>query len=786
DAAMAAAVKGGLLAVTGLLVNATAPVAGQVLGGVLGGGIGGLALGTIAGGVAMAGLIIYMILGGILIAELVYILVLKAIQTALLTAQYMFAPIFLVFFATPDTESVTSGFVKSFVEVSLWTFVWVGLLKIMVIIILSEFNPWGKIVMAVGVLQLMIQVPSFLARAQISPVSDFVSAGLVTGGLMKGGKALGDMLGSRSKQLAGFIGGSSDTGAAPGPQQSQKETLNGLPNGVANQEMLGKFNNVSKGGDPNDPKNKGPGGGPELDANGKPIDPNKPKPDPNAPKPPKKDDPNAKKDTNNPIDPATGKPVNKATDTLGTGVTPGSESTSDAAKAAALNAAKKGATTAAVASAVGTVMAAGGAASALNNQTQPPTKESSEAKEARQAAEQLAFDFKGEQNLQNAGVKPEGAEKDADGNALSNGAEQSVKGKVLDTTRDKGDAKGKGDDKKAVDGKDKMAGALASQILPAAAQGKKQDEKGKGKGADTPVDRSINPIDKDKRGEKSVQGELFNPKDLAALGKEGVAGAVADAITGDADAKAINMDLDQEVANQGEGSASGNLTPGKTVVGKLVSSAAAGDKGTAKDIKGTVPGVVTGKPGGNPTLNLGGSVNPAKPGSLNKAGGPGAKDASSAQLDQVTSEPHMGVVDPTTGIGTDEEVKGPDLAVTAVPLKNAGRGLAITVDPKALVPGGKGGVSTSGKGAVAGSVKTETSENSSGAPQLKTDVRGQIINQGGGNKPAQEVAASLGTPQALAAGMAADADALPDGATLTAEGKIVEKSGQMRFNFGPT
>lgn len=93
---------------------------------------------------AFAGLVIFLILGGILIAELVYILVLKAIQTALLTAQYMFAPVFLVFYATPSTESVATGFVRAFVETSLWTFVWVGLLKIMVIIMFSNFNPWGK------------------------------------------------------------------------------------------------------------------------------------------------------------------------------------------------------------------------------------------------------------------------------------------------------------------------------------------------------------------------------------------------------------------------------------------------------------------------------------------------------------------------------------------------------------------------------------------------------------------------------------------------------------------
>ncbi len=123
--------------------------------------------------------LIFTILGSILLAELVYIVVLKAVQTALLTAQYMFAPVFLVFFATPDTESYATTYVKAFVETSLWTFVWVGLLKVLSIVVVSDYNPWGKILLAIGVLQLMIQVPSFLGRAQISPASDFVSGGSI-------------------------------------------------------------------------------------------------------------------------------------------------------------------------------------------------------------------------------------------------------------------------------------------------------------------------------------------------------------------------------------------------------------------------------------------------------------------------------------------------------------------------------------------------------------------------------------------------------------------------------
>lgn len=238
DAAMASAVKGGLMAGAGLLAHAFAPI--------VGGAAGGLALGLVGEIVAFAGLVIYLIIGGILIAQLIYILVLKAIQTALLTAQYMFGPIFLVFFATPDTENVATGYVKSFVEVSLWTFVWVGLLKIMVIILFSDFNPWGKIIMAVGVLQLMIQVPSFLARAQISPMSDFVSAGLITGGLLGMGKALANKGGDLMDRFAKWRGSLQD-GGARGPQQTQSVKMNGLPHATQDPDAYNKIQNAAKG-----------------------------------------------------------------------------------------------------------------------------------------------------------------------------------------------------------------------------------------------------------------------------------------------------------------------------------------------------------------------------------------------------------------------------------------------------------------------------------------------------------------------------------------------------------
>lgn len=193
--ALATAVKGGLIAAGAGALSVFAPI--------LGGAAAGSAGSMVSGGFYFASIVVFVILGGVLIAELVYLIVLKAIQTALLCAQYMFAPIFLVFFATPSTENIATGFIRACVETSLWTFVWVGLLKVMVIVIYSNFNPWGKILVAIGVLQLMIQVPAFLARAQISPMSDFISAGLISGGLMKAMSGLGSMLTSGVSTLVG-------------------------------------------------------------------------------------------------------------------------------------------------------------------------------------------------------------------------------------------------------------------------------------------------------------------------------------------------------------------------------------------------------------------------------------------------------------------------------------------------------------------------------------------------------------------------------------------------------
>ena len=101
-------------------------------------------------------------------------------QMALLTTQYVFGTVFLIFLATPGTEKIASGYIRTFAETSLWSFIWIGLLKILVILMYSNFNPWGKIITAIGVLQLMMRVPQFLGRFKASSASSFVNPAFFT------------------------------------------------------------------------------------------------------------------------------------------------------------------------------------------------------------------------------------------------------------------------------------------------------------------------------------------------------------------------------------------------------------------------------------------------------------------------------------------------------------------------------------------------------------------------------------------------------------------------------
>lgn len=596
DAAMSAAVKAGLVAGAGLLANATAPVAGQVFGGLLGAGPGGLILGTVGSFVAFVGLIIYLVVGGILIAELIYILVLKAIQTALLCAQYMFAPIFIVFFALPDTENITAGFVRSFVEVSLWTFVWVGLLKIMVIVVLSDFNPWGKIIFAVGILQLMIQVPSFLARAQVSPMSDFISAGLITGGLLSAGKALGNTLQSRAMHMANAVGNFGYAGAKGSPK-SQNVDLN-VPQGVNNQDLLDKKRKAEKTGQVD---GQPPPGGQPLN----PQDPNGPN-GPKGPKGAKNEDP-----TKQPVPP--GKDLNGAKGAAaGAGVpgTPGGPAGAKDPNAAnpaaqAASAAGKGLAAAGVAAAVGAGLAAaqGGAATAGTPGTQTgddPARQLS----ANNAAEAL----KALENRANQ-QGPNGAKA---------GDDQS--GKELKTA-----TSGPNGNK---DANSKLEGAKGAADA-------KLNDKGAKAGTGTAATAAAAAAALANMGKDVKPGDLANAGD-----KAGVAGPGG--------GKGAQLDVDVER------DADGNPKPGAGIPGAPnLSGLKTGPDGTPKgdlagaDASGRTTLKAPGADGGvAPALKTDANVN-QKPGAGPK-GAATVVPAASASLADATSKIDRGTADPTT------------------------------------------------------------------------------------------------------------------------------------------
>lgn len=151
-----------------LLENAQEKITTYLAAGLLGGAIAG-----------QFGSFFFFAIISILFYETIYLLVLKSVQTALIVAQYMFAPIFLVFFATPDTENIASGFVKSCIEVSLWTFFWMGFVRILLYILYVDLGFWGNVFMIIGTLQLMLSVPQFMAKAQISPISEFLTGAVL-------------------------------------------------------------------------------------------------------------------------------------------------------------------------------------------------------------------------------------------------------------------------------------------------------------------------------------------------------------------------------------------------------------------------------------------------------------------------------------------------------------------------------------------------------------------------------------------------------------------------------
>jgi hypothetical protein len=128
--------------------------------------------------------ITFAFLCGVLILELACLLRLKGIEIAIVTAQYVLAPVFLVLLMTRETEQKGINYAKSLIETSLWTITWAGLLKVLTVILLSTFTPWAKILITIAVLQLMIQVPCLMRKSRMSPAVAMLSAVIDTESLL--------------------------------------------------------------------------------------------------------------------------------------------------------------------------------------------------------------------------------------------------------------------------------------------------------------------------------------------------------------------------------------------------------------------------------------------------------------------------------------------------------------------------------------------------------------------------------------------------------------------------
>ena len=151
--------------------------------------------------VAFASLFVWTLLGGIVITELVCLIAMKAIQQILLIAQYMFAPIFIVFFAAPDTESFTVKYMYGFVIVNLWSFFWVGALRILVILLNSHYIWWGKPLLLIGALTLMIYAPAFMMGGVINPTSPFLDPRNIMNTLTNGFGLVGGLMAQGVRSL---------------------------------------------------------------------------------------------------------------------------------------------------------------------------------------------------------------------------------------------------------------------------------------------------------------------------------------------------------------------------------------------------------------------------------------------------------------------------------------------------------------------------------------------------------------------------------------------------------
>jgi hypothetical protein len=166
----------------------------------------------------------------------------KAIQLTIVIMAYVFGPFFLACLASPDSESYSTNFIRVFIEATLWNFIWGGLTTLLVYVVNSSADPstpvgsftgalagvtnntqnsWFVLLLVLGILQAMLQVPGYLARGHLSAKAGVLEMGFAASGM---------------KQFAGLFYG--DKGMISAIRQgartlmSEKNSIHPGPSGV--------------------------------------------------------------------------------------------------------------------------------------------------------------------------------------------------------------------------------------------------------------------------------------------------------------------------------------------------------------------------------------------------------------------------------------------------------------------------------------------------------------------------------------------------------------------------
>ena len=135
-------------------------------------------------------LVINLAIGLAMLVSLIVFFVEKAIQLTIVVMAYVFGPFFIVCICSPDTERYVSDFLKVFVEACAWNFIWGGLISILMYTIEEGMktdspiymltnnatipvtsnpnNPWFVLLLMLGIMQAMLQVPGYISRGTLS------------------------------------------------------------------------------------------------------------------------------------------------------------------------------------------------------------------------------------------------------------------------------------------------------------------------------------------------------------------------------------------------------------------------------------------------------------------------------------------------------------------------------------------------------------------------------------------------------------------------------------------